>query len=164
MRVIVARSVRLEAALLRFDAWWSARSRRERVLLGILAALAGLFVAVQLVARPILAARADAFADIRQFETLNARIRAAGRLSATTVTAPLAPDAAVTGAAQRASIVATTQATPGGVRATVADAPYDAVIAWIADATRSGALGIRSASITRRQTPGRVAATVEFAR
>jgi general secretion pathway protein M len=155
---------RLEASLARFDRWWNGLSHRERVMVGTLGGLLVLLVAVYGVVKPIQAARADARADIRQFETLNARIRAAGTLPA--AQAPLAtgtPDAVIAAAASRAGLTAqTAPLAAGGYRATVADGTYDGVIRWIDEVARTTTLGVRQVSIVRGATAGRVSATVEF--
>jgi general secretion pathway protein M len=151
----------LDSAIARFDAWWSARSARERVMLAVLAALLGGMVLVFGVIKPVQAMRAQAIADIITYETLNARIRAAGTLAPSRApTRTGAPDAIAVGAASGAGITATTAPIPNGVRATVADASYDLVMAWLADAGAS--LTIRRVAIQRRPAPGRVSATVDF--
>lgn len=146
--------------------WWAGLSLRERVLVGVLATLLGLAVLIYGVVKPLQAARADAIADIRGFETLNARIRAAGTL----VTAPQPQadgpiEAQVAAAASRAGVsAAIVPAGGGGARATIADARYDALIAFLADARQSSGVGITRADITRLPTSGHVAATIEFTR
>lgn len=154
---------RLEAGLARFDSWWSNLSQRERKLVGSLAVLLVLLVAVYGVVKPIQAARADARADIRQFETLNARIRAAGTLPPVQPLAAGPPDAAIAAAAGRAGLtVQTVPMVTGGYRVTVADGAYDGVIRWIDEVARTTTLGIRQVSIVRGTAPGHVSATVEF--
>jgi general secretion pathway protein M len=154
---------RLEAGLARFDAWWSTLSQRERKLVGSLAALLVLLVAVYGVVKPIQAARADARADIRQYETLNARIRAAGTLPPAQPLAAGPPDTVIAAAAARAGIaVQTVPLVAGGFRGTVADGTYDGVIRWIDEVARTTTLGVRQVSIVRGTAPGHVSATVEF--
>ena len=164
MKRIVLRSARTEAALLRFDAWWQARLPRERVLLSILAGVAALALLVGGLVRPIIAARADARADIRGYETLMARVRAAGTLSGTPAPALATgtPEASIQAAAGRAGIVANVVAADGGWRASVADGGYDAVVRWIDDVARTAGLSVHSVSLVRGAAPGRVAASVEF--
>lgn len=165
MRIIrITRLPALDAAIVRFDAWWDARSPRERVMLAVLALLLGGVVLVYGVVKPVQAMRAQAIADIFTYETLNARIRAAGALTPGRAPARTgAPAEVVTGAAASAGLTATTASIPGGVRATVADANYDSVMAWLADIGGSSSLTIRAVSIQRRPSPGRVSATVDFA-
>jgi general secretion pathway protein M len=165
MRVIrIVRTPAIEAALARFDAWWAVRSPRERVMLGVLAALLGGVILIYGVIKPLQAARAQAIADIRTYETLNARIRAAGTLSA----APKqrqrtgTPIEAVAASATSFGLVATPEPIPGGVRAAVADGSYDAVMAWIADIGATTRLRVQRVSIQRRPAAGRVSATVDF--
>ncbi|WNO54792.1 type II secretion system protein GspM [Stakelama saccharophila] len=154
----------LEGRFARFDAWWRALSQRERVLLGTLAVLVAAVVLVFGVVKPIQAARADAIADIRTYETLNARIRAAGTL--TTAQAPRrtgTPESIVAAAASAVGLSPTTQGTATGIRASVAAAPYDAVVRWVDDVTRSSALSVTNAKISRSEGAGRVDAVVDFA-
>ena len=165
MKIIrITRPPALEGAIARFDGWWGARSRREQLLLAVMAVLLGGVVMVYGVVKPIQAARAQAVADIFTYETLSARIRAAGSL--TPGRAPQrtgSPDAIVTGAAVAAGLTANAQPIPGGVRATVADGTYEAVLAWLADIGSTSRLAVRRVSIQRRPQPGRVSATVDFA-
>lgn len=163
MRLILARMPALDAALIRFDGWWSNLSRRERILLGVLGALLAGVVLVYGVVKPIQAARAQALAEIRTYETLSARIRAAGTL--TPASGPRrqgAPASVVSAAATSFGLVATTEPIPGGVRATIADGSYESVMAWLADLGASSSLGARRVAIQRRPAPGRVSATVDF--
>ena len=154
---------RLEGGLARFDRWWSNLSQRERRLVGGLGALLVLLVAVYGVVKPIQAARADARADIRQYETLNARIRAAGTLPAAQPLTAGPVDSVIAAAAARAGLTAeTVPLVAGGFRATVADGTYDGVIRWIDEVARTTTLGVRQVSIVRGAVPGHVSATVEF--
>jgi general secretion pathway protein M len=165
IRYIRIRSSGLEAAIARFDAFWQARSPRERLMLTVLALLLAGIVLVFGVIKPLQAARAQAYADIRTYETLNARIRAAGTLSA----APArqrsgTPIDQIRQSAQTQGLAATTEALPDGVRAAVTEGNYDAVMAWIADAGATTPLSATRVSIRRATGPGRVSATVDFTR
>ncbi len=164
MRLILAKMPALDAALIRFDGWWGGLSRRERWMVGGLAALLGAVFLVYGLIKPIQSARASALADIRTYETLTARIRAAGTLSPAAAPRRQGPAASVvTGAANSFGLAATTQPITGGVRATIADGSYDNVMAWLADLSASSTLAVRRVSITRGSQPGRVAASVDFA-
>lgn len=164
-RFAIRRPPFLDRAIGGFDRWWSALSVRERWLIGVLGALVAGAVLVYGVVKPLQAAHAQAVATIRQYETLNARIRAAGALN----TAPVAaasgpPEQIVQQAAQRNGVAATVVPSENGARAVVADASYGAVIAWLGDVQRSSALGVTRAEITRLPAPGHVSATLEFGR
>lgn len=168
MKLPTLRSPALESAQAGFGSWWAMRSVRERWMLGGLALLLGVLVLVFGIVRPLQAARAQAFQDIRTYETLTARLRAAGPAasSASGQPQPRSGDAmqVVTASSTSFGIVATVEPVPGtGVRATVADAPYDMVMAWISDMAATSNLKLRRVQMTRRPTPGRVAATVDFA-
>jgi general secretion pathway protein M len=163
MRLILARMPALDAALIRFDGWWSGRSRREQGMLGVLAALLAGVVLVYGVVKPLQAARASALQDIRTYETLTARIRAAGTLSAGQPQRRQgSPNDVILGSAPGFGLAATVAPLPGGARATIADGSYDSVLAWLADLSASSSLRIQRVDIQRGSTPGRVSATVDF--
>jgi general secretion pathway protein M len=163
MRIVITRLPALEAALLRFDTWWSGLSRRERVMAAGLGTLLAVVVLVYGVVKPLQAARADALADIRTYETLSARVRAAGTLTAAPAPRRQGPPAQVaTSSATAFGLVAAPQAIPGGTRVTIADASYDSLMAWLADLSATSDLRVRRLSIQRRPSPGRVSASVDF--
>lgn len=163
MKVLISRMPALDAALIRFDSWWSGLSRREQWLVGGLGGLLALVVLVYGVIKPLQAARADAIADIRTYETLTARIRAAGTLTTAQPARRQGPPAQVaSSAATTFGLVAAPEAIPGGVRVTLADASYDSLMAWLADLGASSDLRVRRISIQQRPTPGRVSASVDF--
>ncbi|WP_448661322.1 type II secretion system protein GspM [Sphingomonas sp. CJ20] len=163
MNFIRSQMPTLDAALLRFDSWWEARAPRERMLIGVLGALAALVVVVFGVVKPLQAARAQALADIRTYEMLSARIRAAGTL--TTAKAPRrvgAPEKVANDAAAAFGLAVTAEPIAGGARVTVADATYDSVLAWLADLAGTSDLRVRRLSIVRRPAAGRVSASVDL--
>ena len=160
---IELRDPRLDAAIARFEGWWATLSQRERVLLtvlGLLLAGAGLIYGV---VKPLQAARAEARADIRTYETLSARIRAAGTLQPQAPRRTGSPVEVVQASAQAQSLSVTVEPLATGVRATVSEGEYDRVVNWMADVSRSSALGVTSARIVRRTEPGMVGAEVSFA-
>ena len=163
MKVLIARMPALDAALIRLDSWWSGLSRREQWLVSVLGGLLALVVLVYGVVKPLQAARADALADIRTYERLAARIRAAGTLTTTKPVRRQGPPAqVVSSAATTFGLVAAPEAIPGGLRVTLADANYDSLMAWLADLSASSDLRVRRISIQKRPTPGRVSASVDF--
>jgi general secretion pathway protein M len=163
MRLILARMPALDAALIRFDAWWSGLSRRERIMVGGLAALLAALVLVYGVVKPLQSARASALQDIRTYETLTARIRAAGTLSSSQPQRRQgSPADVITGSAPSFGFTPSVAALDGGARATIADASYDSLMAWLADLSATSSLRIRRVDIQRRAEPGRVSATVDF--
>jgi general secretion pathway protein M len=164
MKVIrIIRTPALESAIARFDGWWSGRTRNERVLLSILGVLLGAIILVYGVILPLQNARAKAFADIRTYETLNARIRAAGSLGPQIAQRTGPPLQVVQSSASGFGITPQAEALPdGSVRATIADASYDSIVSWIADLGASSQLKVRRVTLTRGGAPGRVSAVVEF--
>ncbi|MBX3564088.1 MAG: type II secretion system protein M [Sphingomonas sp.] len=164
MKVILARMPALDAALIRFDTWWSGLSRRERILVGSLGTLLAVLVLTYGVIKPLQSARADALADIRTYETLNARTLAAGTLSrAPTPRRQGAPLEIASTSAAALGLAATPEATSGGVRVTVADANYDNLMAWLADLVATSDLRATRVAIQRGKAPGRVSAVVDLA-
>lgn len=153
----------LDAGLSRTSNWWQARSPRERTMLAGLALLLGVVVLVFGVVKPIQGARAAALADIRTYETLNARVRAAGSLSAVKPQRRTgAPEAIATQSAGGFGLALTTAPIAGGVRASIADASYDSLVHWLADVTTTSDLRVRRVTIQRLAEPGRVSASVEL--
>jgi len=154
----------LDAGLSRTGSWWQARSPRERAMLAGIAVFLVAIVLVYGVVKPIQGARAAAFADIRTYETLNARIRAAGTLSAVKPQRRTgAPEVIATQSAGAFGVALTTAPIAGGVRASVADASYDSLVHWLADVTTTSDLRIRSVTLQRLGVPGHVSGTVELA-
>lgn len=162
----IAQIPALDATRARIDDWWSGLSPRERVLVSVLAVILAALVLVYGVVKPLQAARAEARADIRQYETYLARMRVAGRTepaSGQGATRQGAPIAIITASSQQFGLVADAAPIPGGVRVSFLDAPYDGVIGWIADLERTSNLRVRKVELTRRPTAGRVAGSVELA-
>ena len=161
-RIRIIRTSGLEASLSRLDGWWSALSRRERVLVGTLGAIiAALFVAF-VVIKPIQGARAEAKSEIRTYETLLARMRAAGTLSVRPPSAPTGTPAQIIASAATQSGIAVTVADGSGpITASANDVAYDGVVNWLSAAT-SGGLSVTNARIVKANDPGRVNVTVEF--
>jgi len=153
----------LNAGLSRIGSWWQARSPRERTMLAGLGVLLAAVVLVYGVVKPIQGARAAARADIRTYETLTARIRAAGSLSAVKPQRRTgAPEAIATQSASAFGFALTTAPIPGGVRVSVADASYDSLVRWLADVTTTSDLRVQRVTLQRLGVPGHVSATVEL--
>lgn len=153
----------LDAGLSRTSAWWQARSPRERTMLAGVALVLAAVVLIYGVVKPIQSARAAALADIRTYETLNARIRSAGTLSAVRPQRRTgAPEVIATQSAGAFGVALTTAPIAGGVRASVADASYESLVRWLADVTTTSDLRVRRVTLQRLGAPGRVSATVEL--
>lgn len=139
--------------------WWSDRSRREQMLLGVLAAIALLALLLVAVVKPLEAARARATAEIRTYDMLAMRLRAAGPgLSGAT---RHGQPASVVAASAGATGVSVQRVEPEGGKLTVvlADAPFDAVLRFVADLERTSALRVAEARIEQSNSgPGLVTA------
>lgn len=152
------------AARARAAAWWDGLAPRERLLIGVLGAILAVVILTYAVIKPLQAARAQAFADIRTYETLNARLRAAGPNLKAATPQRAGPPAEVVG--QSASALGfQVQANPApagaGVSVTAAAVPYDSAIAWIADVERTTPLRPVQVRLTRASA-GRVDIAASF--
>ncbi len=164
--VRIIRVSALESYRLRLETWWAGLSVRERWLVGTLGVILGVLVLVFGVVKPLQAARAEALADIRTYETLAARVRAAGVLTPKGAKPQLragAPADAAGAAAQEAGLAVTFAPGANGLTAQVAEAPYEGVVGWIADVERTTVLRVQRVDLLKGSAPGRVNATVTFA-
>jgi general secretion pathway protein M len=142
--------------------WWTGRSPREQVLIGVLIALAiGATVLLGVIA-PLRSVRADALADIRSAALLEARLRAGGAdLARRGLSRRGTPSAIVTDSAAAAGLTIQQIETEGGqTRVVVADAPFERVLQWIADMERTSRLRVNSLEVSRKDSPGIVATTL----
>lgn len=164
--VRITRSPTLDAWGAKLSSWWSGLAPRERWLVGMLGIILVALVLVFGIVKPLQAARAGALADIRTYETLTARVRAAGVLTpqgARPQPRAGAPAEAAQAAAGEAGITASIAPGAAGLTAQVAEAPYEAVVGWIADVERTTPLRARRVELRKGGAAGRVRATVEFA-
>jgi general secretion pathway protein M len=165
MRVIrIVELPAVDSALLRLRSWWDGLTRRERVLVGTLGTLLAVAFLIFAIIKPLQASRANSIADIRTYETLNARINAADTLGVSAGPPPRTgtPAEILAQSAGTFGLQVAVEATPGGVRATVADAPYDAVVNWMADVARTSTLTATRVELQKRASPGRVLAQVDY--
>lgn len=127
--------------------WWSGRSQREQVMLGVLAVLGILALLLVAVVRPLEAARVRAAADIRTYDMLTMRLRAAGPVAG--APARRGPPAAIVAASAGAAGVLVERVQPESGRLTVAlgNAPFDKVLRFVADLEQTSSLRIAEANI-----------------
>lgn len=162
----ITRSPTLDAWGARIGQWWAGLSTRERWLVGILGGIVAALALVFLVVKPLQAARAEALADIRTYETLTARVRTAGVLIPQGARPQMragAPADAAQAAAGEAGVTAIIVPGGAGLTAQVAEAPYEAVVGWIANVERTTPLRARRVELRKGGAAGRVTASVEFA-
>lgn len=150
--------------LARLSVWWDGLSMRERVLVGTLGAILAAVLLTYGVVKPLQAARAQAFADIRTYETLNARLRAAGpnlKAAAPQRTGPPADVVTQSASGFGFAVQASPAPAGAGVAVTATGLPYDAAIGWIADVERSTPLRAGRVLLIRAG-PGRVDVQASF--
>lgn len=165
-RLTITRSPTLDAAADRLRGWWGGLSPRERWLVGTLGALPGLLILVFGIVQPLQTARAQALADIRTYETLTARVRAAGTLVAPgsqPAPRPGAPVEAAQAAARERGVAVTLAPVATGLGGQLTDTAYENLIGWIADVEQTTPLRLRRADLRPGSAPGRVVGNVEFA-
>lgn len=163
--VRIVRTSALGDARARAQQWWGGLSTRERWLVGLLGGLLAALVLVFGIINPLQAARAQALADIRSYETLTARVRAAGVLVPAGSQPQLRsepPAQAAEALARDAGLVVTAAPAGAGITATLAEAPYEAVVGWIAAVERGTVLRARRVELRKGSGAGRVLASVEF--
>lgn len=138
--------------------WWQARTRREQILLGGMAAVAAIWLLAAYVVLPLQAKRAQALADIRTFEALSARLRKTAPLPPGSA-APGGPPATIlAGSAAQYGIAPAVVADGSGFRVTVTDVAYDALIRWIVAFEQSSNLRVVRMRLERRPAAGVVSA------
>jgi len=149
-----------EPAWQKTAAWWNARSGRAQWLIGITLGLLIVWLLVSAIVLPIQRTRAAALADIRTYESLSARIRNAGGLGDRPAQpeAGGSPTAILSATAAQYGIVPVVNGEAAGLRVTVADAPYDGLIRWIAAVEQSSRLRIMKMRLTRGTASGLVSA------
>lgn len=145
---------------------WEAFSSRERTLFGIMATAAMVVLLFYGAVRPLQSIRAQARADIAAFNALNARL---ATLDLKSEDAP--PEQRTGTATAIAAAVATDMgialdrnvADGDGARIAIGEAPFDRIIEWVAAIERSSPLRVSGLRLTRRPTPGFVAAEIAIA-
>ncbi|ATE63536.1 type II secretion system protein M [Rhizorhabdus dicambivorans] len=150
-----------EPARQKLVGWWQARSRREQILLAVMGALIALWLLISLIVLPIQRARAEALADIRTYEALTARLRSAGTIGSQPVTVQGGPPAQILSTtAATFGIVPVVNGDGSDLSVTVADAPYDSLLRWIAAVEQGSRLRVTALRIERRPTSGFVSASL----
>lgn len=129
---------------------WGERSPREQLLLGGLAALAMVALLLVLIIRPLASERARAAADIRSYELLAMRLRAAAPGLAATG-AEKGPPAAIVSrnAAALGLTVERVEPESGRLRVAFADAPFEAVVRFVATIEQTSNLRVSEARVDR---------------
>jgi general secretion pathway protein M len=138
--------------------WWSERSAREQVLLGVLAALGMAALLLFVVVRPLQSARARAAADIRTYDMLALRLKATGPGIGGPARKGPAPEIVSQVASANGLTVQRVEPESGRLRVVFADASFDAVLRWVAELEQTSRLRISEVQIERASTGTGVAA------
>ncbi len=144
--------------------WWSQLSLREQILLGTLASVAAFAILLIGVIVPLRDVRAEARADIRNAELLEARLRAGGDLGKLGRVRRGTASAIVTDSAAAANLtIQRIEPEAGNTRVVLADASFEQVMTWIAELEQTSRLRVVEADIERKPSPGVVSASVMLA-
>lgn len=143
---------------LQLSNWWAGRSSRERLLVATLVGLFLLWLAVEHGVRPIASARAQANADIRLYEGLTARLRETGNVRVSAPQRRGTPAAILSSSAAELGLTPVIAVDGYVMRVTVADAPYELLVRWLAEVERSSNVRIRSMRLDSRPAHGLVTA------
>ena len=140
----------------RARSWWNGLSSREQVLIGVLGAVAVIAALLMLVVKPLQAARAQALADIRTYETLSAGLNAGGAAPAGPVRSGPVAQILTTTAAGFGLTVQRVEPEAGRTRVVMDGVPYDAVMRWLADLETGGGVTLAEVRIDRGAAAGQV--------
>lgn len=137
--------------------WMRQRSRREQVLIAFFGGFVLLTLFWFAAPRPLLEARSSAMARIATYESIKARVAAAG---AGPVVAPLPDGPVETALSIQASTFALTPASVarqgGDIVIAINDARYDSVVPWLAALEGGGAVAVTAVKMQSRPVPGMV--------
>ena len=135
--------------------WFVQRAPREQLLLAILAGLAATTLLVGVVWRPLMAARAEARAEIRAYEALIAQLRVAGppRPNSGALVGPASTQIANSAALAGLSI---RRLEPEGAltRVVMEEAEFAKVLPWLEAVERDAGLTVSTLQLERRPAPG----------
>ncbi len=131
--------------------WWEERQARERLLLAGLAALLAIFLILNVFWRPVYTARQNALTEIRLYDALAVRLRAAGP----TLRAPTGavqggtPQAVVTATAGEASLAIRQIEQQGAETRVVLDGvDFVRLVQWLERLERQTAPGVVNARVS----------------
>lgn len=158
--------VRAAPVVERASAWLAARSARERVLLGVLAALGAAALAWYGLVQPLMITRQTAVERIELYEGLQARLRAAPSGAAPTPAAPLLAGPLDEAARQAAAAHALNAEVTGGVdrvAVVVTDARFDGAAPFVRALEGGGAM-IEELRLEAAGQPGLVNLTLTAVR
>ena len=157
----------VRVVVLRGRTWWDDRQPRERLLLMGLAAILSIWILIAGILGPIADARQTVREDIRRYDSLAVRLRAAG------------PELRAAGGISRTgsvqSIVATTaaeaslqirQIEPKGAATSVAldGADFNRLVQWLDRLNREAGLSVSEIELERQTAPGVVNARLSLVR
>ena len=157
----------VEVWTVRGRSWWDERAPRERLLLSGLLAVLVLAIAVQGVWRPVSDARRAARQEIRIYDDLATRLRAAGPNLKPATGAPRTGSlpAVLTTTAGESALAIRQIEQQGAVTVIALDGVnFNALIAWLDRLQREQGVSVSRAELERQTAPGVVNARLSMVR
>lgn len=155
----------LREALERIATALADRTERERFLLAVLGAAAGLALLYLLIWSPLSAVRNGYLAAITRQDALALRLSTMPFDAVAQPDDPRAPAVIVSGSAGVAGLtIRRLEPAADRVRVVLEDADFGLVLAWIDGLDRDAGLRVVEIDITRRPSPGTVSATLTLRR
>ena len=148
-------------------AFWSARTGREQVLLGLLAFVLASYALFAAVWQPLQAERSTLMRDIARYTNAAVTLDAVANagLGPAPVTSDMPLPTLITTSAETYQLpISRLLPTADAVEITLENAPFESVIAWILALEQDHGLRIITLTITRRPEPGLVATTLSVGR
>lgn len=148
-------------------AFWSARTAREKVMLGLLAVLLAAYALFAAVWQPLQAERSTLMRDIARYTNASVALDALANAglgpAPATIGMPL-PTLITTSAETYQLPISRLLPTADAVEITLENAPFELVLTWILALEQDHGLRIIALTITRRPEPGLVATTLSVGR
>lgn len=143
--------------VVRSRTWWDERQARERVLIAGLAAVLTVFVILNVFWRPVHQARQNAITEIRLYDALAVRLKAAGpTLRAPIGTGPVGPPQAIVTSTAGEAALAIRQIEQQGTQTRVVldGADFVKLVQWLERLEREAGLSVADAELERQAAPG----------
>lgn len=136
--------------------WWTERSLREQILLGVLSAVGIVALLLVAVIAPLRSQREAALANIRNASLLEARLRTGGPdLARGSKVRRGTSSAIITDSISAAQLtIQRIEPEGGNTRIVLGDAGFDKVVQWVADIEATSRLRVVSADIQRSKQGG----------
>ncbi|MGL4322096.1 MAG: type II secretion system protein GspM [Paracoccaceae bacterium] len=148
-------------------AFWTERTAREKLLLGLLLVTIGLYAAFTAIWQPLQQQRSALLSDIARYDrvaTMLNTLSTTGLAPAPATSDMPLPTLITTSADSYQLSISRILPTESVVDITLAEAPFDIVIGWVQALEQDHGLRIQALTMTRKPEPGLVATTLIIGR